>query len=225
MPDNKTIPFYELDTRHLDLDDINKPGFINGWGNLQELILHHSLERAGGAEWVVQFIQRAPKLQKLDLDFDTGEGTPEVLSRLAYGNSYPRLRELRFTTAACLSGEDLLAFLRQSRGTLCSLHLRYISLRTLSWRKILTVLKDEFTALKSIRFLWLGGGSEGVLHFPILSQNPFVNNHEDVDDRFAIFTRYYLGQCRNLSVDYSGPNMQAALGALLDTAQHTVQDS
>jgi hypothetical protein len=205
-----------VDGNRLHMPEQLKSKFSTAWSHLLNLRLALSVEPDFIENWAAELVIQAPKLQKLSIDFESGNNARAMMHRMSSADSLPPLRQLELENGY-ISGDDLLAFLRHSRRSLQTLFLSHIYLRprTKRWNPIFASLRDEFSALQSITFPWIGDENQ-VLSFSTLLHNPFVNGSEG---RKFIFSSDFFGaqECVRW-VGYKGPNMSVALQTLMNSA-------
>lgn len=209
-----------LDPRRFHLGYFKKPGFVNIWAHLEELILDFTPDFEI-FDWATDLIRLARNVKKLNMTLDTDHNTFTLMQRLASTESliWPRLQELRLGRTRS-SFPDLTALINKCQQTLRVLHIGMLATdATVSDLGIFfETLSRVFPSLQEIDFgpWWtrprIGIQRFSAIHCPRL----FENLNIDETEKAKVNSAYedHDGERRMRFVAYSGPHVHAVLDAL-----------
>lgn len=90
----------ELDVRRIHTPDLQKPGFIAAWANLQALQLNFTMNPTIITDWVEPLVRHATGLRKLTIQFDLGFEANAIIERLLSIDTPSHLQELTLQSAS-----------------------------------------------------------------------------------------------------------------------------
>lgn len=207
---------HDLDPRRLHIPD--KDQFIAIGQHLTTMNLLYTLDHSIVREWTFNMILHAPKLRLLSIRNQDLKGDTELIHRLASADiSWPQLEEFDLKSIPG-SVEDLSFILQKVQHSLRVLRISLVRIDgdLEAVKQMFRSLGTSFPALDTVSFhgLLLGVRNRtDSIHFPIVSENPWVDKSEGRKFEYASISR----GLRNHYVAYSGPKMDVALDILART--------
>ena len=185
---------------------------------MQELVLDQSLRPATFA-WTLDLVLHAVRLRTLSLDLGLDHDNL-LTERLCAADSTPRFLESLSLSRGHTTMAQLSQLIEQSRGTLCALTLRLVSIsRFGDWPILLGRLRSLAPLLESISVNWLRAYDEEpctFLMFPGLVSDHVVPGSGGRSVTWM--TKKWKGEKRILRASYRGPNVGEALAMLVKAA-------
>ncbi|KAJ5152746.1 uncharacterized protein N7482_009224 [Penicillium canariense] len=118
----------ELDVRRINTPDLQEPGFITAWANLQALQLNFTMNSTMITDWVDSLVRHVNSLCKLTIQFDLWLEAEAIIERLSSIDAPSRLQELPLQSAAEINGERLSDLLCRYRDSIRVLNMQFILL-------------------------------------------------------------------------------------------------
>ncbi|KAJ5587011.1 uncharacterized protein N7459_002776 [Penicillium hispanicum] len=202
----------ELDVRRINVPDLQMPGFIAAWANLQVLQLNFTMDPTMITDWVDPLVRHASSLRKLTIQFDLGSEAEAIIERLSSIDPPSQLQELTLQSASEISGGRLRDLLYRHRDSLRVLDIKFIRLKDSDWKSIFGAL-GEFSLLESFNFSFLK--EEHYVHFPIASENLVT----DGATKFTFRPKRLGGRSINTSVSCWGPSAKVTLQKLAESME------
>ncbi|RDW65755.1 F-box protein [Aspergillus mulundensis] len=207
------LRMYELDRRHL-----GSPTFAKAWANLREFT--HNMERdcEAEAEYIVDLLSLAPKLQSLDLGLPSkeAEATDIVIARLGSSKIPFRLQKLSLRRGICSFEHALSKLLKCHSATLTSLKLEDLCLTGDALLGVFQFFHEHrFPAVEDFNFNGLAdrGGPDGATR--VVRLTTFTQGYaKRIIERTGGLLVYYPQPGPRAILYYSGPGGGEVLASL-----------
>ena len=208
---------YSIDLKRLDVIQYQNKKFKDGWANLQELLIEHTL-LPENLDWTTNLVLSASSLQVLEVRPHYDDSVYSFFDRLACADALPRLQELSLKSTH-VTEELLSRLILRFHDSLRTISFSWINIcGGGNWLSVFEMLGRKFSHLEhlSVHSIREAGLESRLLTFPLLEDNSTVPDTAGRSFKLMYKKRRGIEQVHGAS--YHGPHMNDALQMLIRSA-------